>query len=62
MENVDKFLHGCRALGLAPKFLFAPPDLIQGANYSLVLTCLTALAEVRITLGMKSVGLIDAPS
>lgn len=46
MENVEKFLHGCRSLGLAPKFLFTPPDLIQGANHALVLTCLTALAEV----------------
>jgi hypothetical protein len=46
MENVDKFLQGCRQLGLAVKFLFAPTDLTQSANLQAVLTCLTALAEV----------------
>lgn len=50
MENVDKFLGGCRQLGLAPKFLFAPTDLTQGANPQAVLTCLTALAEVRTSV------------
>lgn len=50
MENVDKFLHGCRQLGLAPKFLFTPTDLTQMANTAAVLTCLTALAEVWIEI------------
>ena len=51
MENINNFLAGCRAMGVADGDLFVTVDLYENQNFTQVVRCIIALSRRATALG-----------
>lgn len=54
LENITRFIHACRDLGVEEARLFLPSDLVEGKNLRNVFLCILALADLVPNLPLRS--------